>query len=152
MFIIVNGINMPFEEDRNLEPIYIDAAVAEGSTSRWLGTIQFQIDEGADILSIPLDVLKQLGIFPRPDSEQITAQMANGTESTEVQMKLSLRIETTNGEVISLHEVPCSCPPTGFCLLGRNVLQVFRKTVAQNKLQELVINPKTRTWLGLLND
>jgi hypothetical protein len=152
MFIIINGVKIPFQEDKDLEPIFINAAVAENCNSRWLGEISFELDEGADTLTIPLDVLKQLGISPKANSEPVIAEMADGTETKELQMKLSLRIVATNGEIITLHEVLCICPPAGTCLMGRNVLQVFRKTVTQNKLQEFILNPKTRTYLGLINE
>ncbi len=150
MYIILeSGTKLPFEEDRNLEPVTIPVSFAENIKANWLPEVVCELDEGAPMLIIPLPILKSIGIVPKPEG-QVTLQMADGQESQAIEIKLSLRIKATNNEVICLHEVVCQCPQDGeTILIGRSIQQVFRKIVVQNKLMELVLLPKAQTWMRL---
>ncbi len=71
--------------------------------------------------------------------------MADESSSQAWNVKISLRLKTANNELIVLHEVDVLIVLDGECiLLGSNILSVFKKTVTQNKLMELIYAYNTK--------
>ena len=151
MIVKINGTQLPVETSGDLEPITIKAAISNGNgTSGWAGEFEIELDSGADCSIISLPVLKKLlGENLKFNDEPHTLETADGVESSVRMTKISLRIKTDNGEVVTLLGVNCVVPDGGSALLGRDVLALFRITLVQNKIQEMILAPKARTWLAL---
>jgi hypothetical protein len=151
MRVKINQTELPIETTEDLAPITIRAAVSDGDgVSGWgEGEILMEIDSGADCTVIPLPILKKLLGENLRLEEAATMQTADGAKSQVAMTKISLRIKTGNGEVVTINQVDCSVPNDGSVLLGRNVLQVFRVVLVQNKLQSMVLSPKAASYLGL---
>ena len=141
MRVKINQTELPIETTENLEPITIKAAISDGDgVSGWVGEIDMEIDSGADCTVIPLPILKKLLGNNLHLEEPATMETADGAQSQVAMTKISLRIKTGNGEVVTINQVDCSVPNDGSVLLGRNVLQVFRVVLVQNKLQSMVLS------------
>ena len=150
MRVRINNTELPVQTTEELEPITIKAAISDGDgLSGWVGEIDMEIDSGADCTMIPLPILKKLLGDNLRLEEPATMETADGAQSQVAMTKISLRIKTANGEVVTLHQVDCSVPNDGSVLLGRNVLQVFRVVLVQNRLQSMVLSPKAASYLGL---
>lgn len=150
MRVRINSVELPIETTEDLAPITIKAAISDGDgLSGWAGEIDMEIDSGADCTVIPVPILKKLLGENFRLEEATTMETADGAQSQTNMAKISLRIKTANGEVVTLHQVDCAVPNDGSALLGRNVLQVFRVVLVQNKLQSMVLSPKAASYLGL---
>jgi hypothetical protein len=151
MRIKINNTELPVDAAEELEPITIRAAISDGECKTgWAGEIILEVDSGADIVTIPLPILKKLlGNSLRFD-DLASMETADGTQSQVGIAKISLRIKTENGEVVTLHDVDCAVTQDGSALLGRNVLQVFKVVLVQNKIQSMILSPKTASWFGLI--
>lgn len=143
----INGTDFPIERSQELKPIVISAAIGIGG--KWESTLIFQCDTGADLCAVPMNIwLKIFGEPPEP-VETATAENAVGSDASVVVTEISLRLETTDHEVVTLHKVRCLVAPKGIPVLGLNVLEAFRLVISRNELQEFRFNPRTKTWLGL---
>ena len=152
MIVKCNNVQLPVNSTQDLEPISIKAAVSDSNTSRgWLGELNFEIDSGSDCVSIPLPILTELlGDYLKIE-ETASMVTADGAQSQVAMTKISLRIKTDNGEVICLQDVECAVPKSGTPLLGRNVLNLFKVTLVQGKLQSMYLSPKIASYLGVLD-
>lgn len=152
MIVKINSVQLPVDTSQDLEPINIEAAISDSSgLLGWLGEIAFEIDSGSDIVSIPRPILVKLFGDKLKLEEPATMQTADGAQATIGMTKVSLRIKTANGEVISLYDVDCAMPEDGNPLLGRSVLNLFKITLVQGKLQSMYLSPKIASYLGILD-
>jgi len=151
MRVKINNTELPVHASEELDPITIKAAVSDAECASGWGTgeIDMEIDSGADCTTIPLPVLKKLLGENLRLEDAATMETADGAQEQVSMTKISLRIKTANGEVVTLHDVDCAVPNDGVVLLGRNVLQVFKIVLVQNKIQVMILNPKIASWLGL---
>ncbi len=151
MRVKINNTELPVDTTEDLEPIIINAAISDGDCTSGWGAVEIpmEVDSGADCTSIPLPILKKLLGENLRLEEGAIMETADGGQSQVAMTKISLRIKTANGEVVTLNQVDCTAPLDGSILLGRNVLQVFRIVLVQNKLQSMILNPKTASYLGL---
>ena len=152
MRVRINLTELPVQEPMQpLEPITVKAAISNGDgTSGWLpDELVFEIDSGSDVVCIPLPILKRLFGDDVRFEEATTMETADGSKSDVQMTKISLRFKTGNGEIVTLHDVETAVPEDGSLLLGRNVLNVFKVTLVQNKIQSMLLNPKMATWIGL---
>ncbi len=114
---LIDDVSLP-------KSIVIQAAIAPGGTGQWINTLEMELDTGADIVSIPLPILKKIGLADKLFSEDnILSENADGSESKAPIVKIDLRIPTTSGQYITFFGVLCMVPPDGsVSLLGRSIL------------------------------
>ena len=125
------------------EPIIVKVAIAPGSTSRWIGTLEMEMDTGSDIVSIPLPIIKEMelaGEFIVEDN--VISENADGSESTAPIIMIDLRIPTTGGQHVSFYGVKCVIPAEGSTpLLGRSILSQLSIMLKGGQITHMEYNP-----------
>ena len=141
------GTDFPIEDLPETMPPSIVAVVS--NSQKVSGRISLVVDTGADLTAIPLPIWLKLFGEPPSTKANVIAENSVGADTKVIVAEISLRIETTDHEIITLSRVKCIVPQDGTPVLGRNVLQCFRLILSRNEILEVRFSSKAKTWLDL---
>jgi hypothetical protein len=151
MITKINGTQFPTEMPLDLSPISYPVTI--GDADGWRATVSFTLDSATNALTMPLSVWLKIFGEPPKSTETTTAELADGRNATVTMTLVSLRLETTDHQLVELHRVPCAVLDGGIePLLPFTLLALFRVTITQGKLTELVLCPRHKVELARLGD